>query len=186
VVISGYDISDRKEIEAALLATEEKYRSLVLNVPGAVFRCDSIYTLAYVSDAIEDITGYPASDLVNNQVQSYLGMIHPDDIDRIKDSLVQTVLDQHRSSIEYRIIHADGQIRWVSEHKQGVFAPDGSLLWLDGILLDISDRKRAEVTLGRYEAQNRSMTQLLPDWIRFNGLDPIPNYILNPNTPIPD
>lgn len=150
VVLSGYDITDRKCLEMELKASEERFRSLIINIPGAVFRCNSTYTMEFVNDGIETITGYPALALVNNQMQSFLSIIHPDDMTIIKDSLVQSVLDRHRSSIEYRIIHADGRIRWVFERKQGVFDQNGNLLWFDGVLLDISDRKQAEADLNRY------------------------------------
>ena len=147
VVLSGYDITDRKCLEMELKASEERFRSLVLNIPGAVFRCNATYTMTFVNDGIEAITGYPAAALVQNQGQSFLSIVHPDDIALLKDSLVQSVLDRHRCSIEYRIIHASGQVRWVLERKQGVFDQNGSLLWLDGVLLDISDRKQAESAL---------------------------------------
>ncbi|MBW4472168.1 MAG: PAS domain-containing protein [Stenomitos rutilans HA7619-LM2] len=151
VVLSGYAITDRKCLEVELKASEERFKSLVLNIPGAVFRCSSTYTMEFVSDGIEAITGYPALALVNNQMQSFLSIVHPDDIAIIKDSLVQSVLDRHRCSIEYRIIHANGYVRWVFERKQGVFDQNGNLLWLDGVLLDITDRKQTEAALNRYE-----------------------------------
>lgn len=152
VILSGYDITDRKCLEMELKASEERFKSLVLNIPGAVFRCSATYMMEFVNDGIEAITGYPALAFVNNQIQSFLSIVHPDDIAILKDSLVQSVLDRHRCSIEYRIIHASGQIRWVFERKQGVFDQNGNLLWLDGVLLDITDRKQAEAALNRYEA----------------------------------
>ncbi len=145
VIISGHNITDRKCLEVELRANEEKFRSLVLNSLGAVFRCDSSYMMEFASDGIQDITGYPASVFVNNQVRSYLSIVYPDDIHILKDSLVQAILDRYRSSIDYRIIDANGQIRWVSERKQGFFDQNGNLLWLDGVLLDISDRKPLKV-----------------------------------------
>ena len=132
VIISGHNITDRKCLEVELRANEEKFRSLVLNSLGAVFRCDASYTMEFASDGIQDITGYPASVFVNNQVRSYLSIVHPDDITILKNSLIQAVLDRHRGSINYRIIDTRGQIRWVTERKQGVFDQNGNLLWLDG------------------------------------------------------
>ena len=144
VIISGHNITDRKCLEVELRANEEKFKSLVLNSLGAVFRCDSSYMMEFTSDEIQNITGYPASVFVNNQVRSYLSIVHPDDITILKDSLIQAILDRHRSSITYRIVDAKGQIRWVTERKQGVFDQKGNLLWLDGVLLDISDRQLSE------------------------------------------
>jgi PAS domain S-box-containing protein len=162
VVISGYNISDRKNLEAELYASQEQLRSLMQNIPGAVFRCNSIYTMESVSNGIEGITGYLAAALIHNQEQSYLSLVYPDDILRIKNSLSQVVLDRHCHSIEYRIIHADGSIRWVCERKQGVFDQHGNLLWLDGILLDITEHKQTEARLYRCEAMNRAMSTYLP------------------------
>lgn len=148
IVISGHNITDRKCLEVELQASEEKFKSLVLNIPGAVFRCDSSYKMQFASGKIREITGYPASVFIHNQVRSYLSIIHPDDIPLIKDSLMQAVLDRHRCTIEYRIIHADGRVRWVSECKQGEFDSEGRLLWLDGVLLDVSEHSQAETTRG--------------------------------------
>jgi PAS domain S-box-containing protein len=195
IVISGYDITDRKCLEIELKASEEKYKSLVLNVPGAVFRCDSTYTMEFVSDRIEEITGYPAATFINNQRQSYLSIIYPEDITLIKDSLLQSVLDRYRCSIEYRIIHASGQIRWVSERKQGTFDQRGNLIWLDGVLQDISDRKRvedehrrskakrklAETELRRCQAVNRAMAQLMPEYMRSNNQEAFQAFIVSRN-----
>lgn len=160
MVISGYDVTERKRLEFDLKTSEERFKSLVHNIPGAVFRCDSLYTMEFISDAIQEITGYSASELLNSHERTYLNLIHPDDIELIKDSIKQSVLDRHRHSIEYRIIHASGQVRWVVERKQGIFDQNSSLLWLDGVLIDITDRKQAEDALNRYEAINQAMLQM--------------------------
>ena len=144
VVISGYNTTDLKRLEVELKASEERFNTLTLNLPGAVFRCTPVYKMKYISHGIEDITGYPAAAFVENEAMSYLSIIHSDDIPRIKDSLIQSALDHHRSEIEYRIIHAKGRVIWVSERKQGVFDQSGNLLSLDGVLTDISDRKLVE------------------------------------------
>jgi len=152
VMISGHNITDRKALEIELKDNEEKFRSLVINSLGAVFRCDASYMMQFTSDRIQTITGYPASVFVNNQIRSYLSIVHPDDITVLKDSLMQTILDRHPHSIEYRIIDANGQIRWVTERKQGFFDQNGYLLWLDGLLLDISDRKQVEAELSHWKS----------------------------------
>lgn len=195
IMISGHNITDRKCLEAKLRISEEKYQSVVSMISGAVFRCDASYTIKFVSRAIETITGYPASILINASGQSYLSIVHPDDIAILKDALVQTVLDQCRCSIEYRIIHADGSVRWVLEQKQGVFDQAGRLLWLDGILLDIHERKRLEVdrkcdtaerrrvktALHQAEAINRAMVHMVPILMRSNCLEYLPTLILSKN-----
>jgi PAS domain S-box-containing protein len=144
IVISGYDVTRQKQLEMKLKASKEKFKSLLLNSSAAVFRCDTSYTMKFISNSIESITGYPASTFINNRTRAFISIVHPEDIPLIRDSLVQSTLDYYRFSIEYRIIHASGQIRWVFEHKQGILDQSGSLRWLDGILVDISDRKCGE------------------------------------------
>lgn len=152
LMISGHNITDRKALEIELRENEEKFRSLVVNSLGVVFRCDSSYMMQFTSDRIQAITGYPASVFVNNQIRSYLSIVYPDDITILKDSLMRTILDRHPHSIEYRIIDANGDIRWVTERKQGIFNQNGNLLWLDGLLLDISDRKSFEAELSHWKS----------------------------------
>ncbi len=141
LMISGHNITDRKCLESELRANEEKFKSLVFNSLGAVFHCDSSYMMEFMSDGIQDITGYPASVFTNNQVRSYLSIVYPDDIAILKDSLIQATLNCHRCSIDYRIIDANGQIRWVTECKQGVFDQHGNLVWFDGVLIEINNSK---------------------------------------------
>lgn len=138
------DVTDRH-------AAEERFRTLVANIPGAVYRCacDSKWTMEYMSDAIESITGYPASDYIGNRVRSFADVIHPDDRDHV-DQVVRTGVNASQPySIDYRIVHRDGSIRWVYEKGQGVFGDDGSLLWLDGVIFDITPQKRAQQELAR-------------------------------------
>lgn len=145
VMVWGHDITRQKGLEAQLQASEERYQSLVCNFPGSVFRCDVAYTMHFMSDAIQSMLGFSADALIQNRDVSYLSRVHPGDMAMLQESLIQLVLDRRRSSIEYRVLHADGSIRWFLEQKQGTFDDQGNLQWLDGILLDVSDRKHAQV-----------------------------------------
>jgi len=144
VAISGYSITERKHLQHKQKVIEKQFQSLLEIFPGAVFYCDLSYVMKFVSQPIEDITGYSPSTFVNNHLHSYLNIIHQDDISLIRDSLVQST-SGHPHTIEYRIIHANGQVKWVSERKQGVFNRNGNLLWLCGILTDISDLKHNHI-----------------------------------------
>ena len=80
-VVVFRDVSDRTRAEAALEYTEQRFRSLVANIPGAVYRCacDADWTMQFLSEAIVNISGYPASDFIDNLVRSYASVIHPED-----------------------------------------------------------------------------------------------------------
>lgn len=147
----GRDISDRKQVEAALRQSEERFRSLVDNIPGAIYRCifNSDVRVEFFSDAVEEIVGYQASDFIHNRVRSWTSIVHPQDREMVKLTIQKSLKIRHPFVLEYRVINANGSICWVYDKGQGCFAQDGSLLWIDGAIFDISERKQQEETLQR-------------------------------------
>lgn len=123
-----------------------QFETLISNIPGIVYRCDNDpkWTMRFVSQKIEDLTGYPVSDFINNKTRTLASLIHPDDIAQV-DRRVQEGIDKKLPfSLEYRISNKDNETIWVLERGQGVYDKDGNFLWLDGILLDINDLKKLE------------------------------------------
>ena len=120
----------------------ERYQALVANIPGAVYRCanDPEWTMEFISDQIEVISGYPASDFIHNAVRSYPSIISHDDVFRVVESVNKGLKAAKPYLINYRITHRDGSLRWVSEKGRGVFSKDGDLLWLDGVIFDVTDQ----------------------------------------------
>ncbi|MDX2229752.1 MAG: PAS domain-containing protein [Leptolyngbyaceae cyanobacterium bins.349] len=149
LVTLSVESHDRKVAEELVAVSEKQFRTLVNNLPGAVYRglWDETWTTDYISDAIYDITGYFASDFIHNQVRSYLSLIHPDDLPHIQQSMQAAISRKIPYVTEYRITHADGTVRWISEKGQGVFAETGEVLYLDGVIFDVSQRKQAEMQL---------------------------------------
>jgi PAS domain S-box-containing protein len=141
IVMSGYNITHRKRLEMDLKTSQEHLESLVLNVPGIVFRCNARYQMKFISHEIQRVTGYAASTFMNG-MQSFMNQVHPGDRLALAKSVMHLTASQNRCSMNYRMIHANGDVCWMFERKQGVFDPQGNLLWLDGILLDVSDRYR--------------------------------------------
>jgi PAS domain S-box-containing protein len=138
-----------QQIGQALRQSEERFRSLVSNIPGAVYRCanDAHWTIEYVSEAMQQICGYPATDFIHNRVRSFASIDHPDDVAMVKQVMQAGLCNRQPCMLEYRIIHADGSIRWVYDKCQGVYDNSGNLLWIDGILFDISERKQAQAEI---------------------------------------
>lgn len=154
------DIDLRKQAESARAESERRFRTLVSNVPGAVYRCenDPNWTMRFISAPIEEISGYPAEDFIGNHLRAYADVIHPDDRRKVSGAVEDALALGQGFELEYRIIRKDGAIRWVYEKGQAVHDDDGTQ-WLDGAILDVTERKKTEqdnARLGRVleESQN--------------------------------
>ncbi|MBN1287738.1 MAG: PAS domain S-box protein [Anaerolineae bacterium] len=164
MVATVEDITDRTRAEKALQESEQQFRTLVANIPGAVFRCalDSDWTMYFISDAIEDITGYPASDFIQNRVRTYASAIHPDDRQWVEQTVREWVEKRQPYIIEYRILHTGGEVRWVYEKGQAIFGEDGELACIDGAIFDITEQRRAEQTIKRTQQQLQDIFDNIP------------------------
>lgn len=157
------DITERKQVEEALRASELEFRTLVANIPGLVYRClwDCDRTMMFMSAPTQIISGYPANDFINNRTRSWASLIHSDDRTASEAAIEDAIAARQPFVIEYRILHASGEIRWVAERGQGVFTPDGQLLWLTGAIFDITANKQAEQALQqKNEDLARALQQL--------------------------
>jgi len=134
---------------ADLEASEVRFRTLVGNIPGVTYRCacDEHWTVDYINDAVETISGYPASDFIDNQVRSYASIIHPNDVALVSETVMQGIKQKKSFSLEYRIINKDGAVRWVSERGLPAFDADGKVVWLEGNIFDVSEQKHSETMI---------------------------------------
>jgi PAS domain S-box-containing protein len=161
------DITERRTAQVALAQSEERFRTLVDNIPGVVYRCayDADWTMEFLGGAIEEVTGYLANDFIQNQLRSWASITHPEDREMVDQVVNEGIMLRQAYVIEYRIVNRQGNVRWLYEKGQGCFAEDGRLLWLDGAMFDISDRKQAEQELNQAkqaaEAANLSKSEFL-------------------------
>jgi len=129
----------------ALRKRERQLQVLMDNLPGMAYRCryDRHWTMLFVSQGCARLTGYEPEDLINNRVASYASLMDEEDSERILGE-VQTALDNDESfSLEYGLTRQDGSRIWVWERGRGVEEEEGTVV-LEGIVLDISDRKTLE------------------------------------------
>ena len=134
-----------------LRVSEERFRTLLSNIPGAMYRCglDSDWDMEFISDNIEAISGYPASEFIQSQVRTFASIIHPEDRAMVEQTVEEAVKRSEPYILEYRIVGADGGVRWVYEKGQGVFGSSGEVLWLDGAIFDVTERKLLQEQLAR-------------------------------------
>jgi diguanylate cyclase (GGDEF)-like protein/PAS domain S-box-containing protein len=145
------DLTDGLRTTEALRLSEERFRTLLLNIPGAMYRCaaKSDWEMEFISDNIETMSGYPASDFIGSCVRTFASLIHPDDRKGVEDAVDDALSRREPFILEYRIVRADGGVAWVYEKGQGVFGHDGEVLWLDGAIFDITERKLLQEQLAK-------------------------------------
>ncbi|WP_166106595.1 MHYT domain-containing protein [Duganella aceris] len=145
------DISERRAIMQALRDSEQQFRSLIGNIPGISFRSSMAFDTppVFVSDGIERVAGFPASDFVGEQRSRTLGsLICEEDRAGVAAEIARSVAELSAYQVEYRLQHADGSVRAMWEH--GAVTQDESdpeIRWIDGVILDISERRQMEQEL---------------------------------------
>ena len=140
------DISDRKHTEGKLLRSERTLSNLISNLPGFVYRCknDKNWTMDYLSDGFSSITGYSVDDILKFKKLTYNDIIHPDYRSYLWKQWQVLLKLKSPLEEEYPIICKNGEIRWVWERGRGIFNDSNELIYLEGFIADITDRKRAE------------------------------------------
>jgi len=158
------DISDRKRAEIALRESEEKFRQLADNIPEVFWMADvGMRKLLYLSPVYEKVTGKPAAEAMR-RLSSFLEVVHPDDKRRVR--VARRAMPRGGDyNIEYRILCADGSLRWIHEQAYPVRDSEGRIYRIAGIASDITQRKAAEEKLV-YLAHYDSLTGL-PNRILF-------------------
>jgi PAS domain S-box-containing protein len=127
--------------------------SLTRNIPGAIYRCglDPDWTMQLIGDEIERITGYPADDFIDNRRRSYGSVIHAEDRAYVERSVWEALEAGRPFELEYRVVTVSGEARWVLE--RGCLAESDGQRWLDGVIFDITARRRFEEAARRAEAE---------------------------------
>lgn len=158
-IVTGYvsiisDITDIKKYDERARASEQKFKLLAENIPGAIYLCHhaSPGVVIYVNDHIEKITGYPAVEFLSGKI-NVMQLYHPEDIEMISKLVKQAVAEKKRYHLRYRLRHRSGDWRWIEEVGIGVFV-DGKLTMLEGFLTDITAQKEAEDKLQHIVSEN--------------------------------
>ena len=133
--------------------------TLLANLDGMVYRCrdDEEWTMEFVSEGCLELTGYQPEDLLFNHRISYEDITHPDDREKVRQTIQSCLDGKRRFELEYRIVRADGEMRWVWERGVGIYNAAGTLDALEGYVQDVTARKEADQALLEAERRYRSI-----------------------------
>ncbi|GAB4362236.1 MAG: hypothetical protein Kow00128_01810 [Deltaproteobacteria bacterium] len=146
---------------------EEKHRelsgrlaSLMNNVPGAVYRGLRDWSIQLMGAEVERLTGYTQREVTEGTV-NWRTLVHPGDLEWLREVFRQAVREGKRIlQVEYRILHRDGSVRWVADRRQIFYDEAGEFSYVDGLLLDITERKAMEEALLRSEEKFRQSQKM--------------------------
>lgn len=155
------DITKRKTIEEAFQESERAKSVLLYHLPGMAYRCkcDKDWTMLFVSAGCRKLTGYSQEDLLYNKRLSFNDIIAPEYRKILFDEWNRVLASREIFQFEYEIITPDGARKWVLETGEGVYDSEGKVDALEGIILDITEKKEYENHL-RYSYLHDSLTGL--------------------------
>ncbi len=155
------DISARKQAEAALKESEERFRQLAENIESVFWMVGvQPQEIIYISPGYEKIWGRSCADLYASG--RFLGeSLHPEDRARVIATFTKQTVSEN--DIEYRIVRPDGEIRWIRDRAFPIRNQAGQVYRVVGIAEDISARKQAEKAIRQSEERFRQLAENIQD-----------------------
>jgi PAS domain S-box-containing protein len=145
LIESFTDITDRKRMEEALRASEEKYHGIFENTSVAVFQTRMDGSPATVNPAFARLMRYETPEMVIREVPD-IRAIYGDPAQR--DKLYQTLMTNGAvEDYEIALRRRDGSTLWASVNVRAVYGNDGKIIGLEGLVVDVTDRKKTEEAL---------------------------------------
>lgn len=152
------EIAERKLAQKSLQASEERLESILNSLEDVVWSfAPQTGKLIYLNPAVQKIYGRSPAEFLEYP-ELYYKVVHPDDRAR-HEKAHQTLLEDGGVEIEYRILRPDGEVRWLSDRTYIIYDQNRTAVRIDGIIYDITQRKRAEEQL-IYDALHDALTGL--------------------------
>ncbi len=145
----------------AAVEADQRYRSLVEQIPAVTYVDDGSFVPVYVSPQVRSVFGVsPEEWLADTYV--WRRLLHPEDRDRAVGQFHAGVAAGVPFSLEYRIVTPDGRTVWIDERSTVIHDPAGRIALVQGVMLDVSERRRAQEALRVAEDRYRSLIERLP------------------------
>ena len=159
-----YDITDQRAGDALVRETEDRYRTLVEQLPAIVYSEDVTgdgLQVVYINSRVKELLGIEPEEWVADP-SVWAASIHPDDAQMVDDVNRESERLSEPFSVEYRMIARDGRIVWFKDEARLVHHADGTPAYWQGVMIDITDRREAEAQVAEAEARYRALVEQMP------------------------
>lgn len=142
-VTSIKDITERKKAEDILRESEEKYRSLVENVPDIIYTIDKNGHFTSINEYGLKLLGYQQDELIGQHI---VKVIHPDDVEMTLQVSEKAVFSKKQKPHDhmFRLLTRDRRSIWISVNSRMIFDENGNFLQEQGVARDITEHKKLE------------------------------------------
>ncbi|WP_440945079.1 PAS domain S-box protein [Methanosarcina sp. T3] len=149
------DITERKLAHERVQKSEERYRSFIENFKGIAFQADENFIPNFLHGALEEITGYTEEEF-GSKIR-WKDIIDPEYLPLIieEENKIRKVPEVRTVEVEYRIRDKKGKTKWVHETCQKIPGREGKPEIYQGVIYDITEKKRAEETLAKVDAARK-------------------------------
>jgi PAS domain S-box-containing protein len=123
------------------------FSSIASRMHGFLYRCrnDSNYTMLFMTEGIRSLCGYEASEFIDNRNRTFASILHPDDSAHVDTAVASALESKSAWNVDYRLVCKQGGMTWAHEIGGGVYSDSGKLLYLEGFIVGVDDRKALEM-----------------------------------------
>ena len=123
--------------------------SMISNLPGMVcrFKNDLDWTMEFMSEGCQELTGYTPGELISNRTTSYGKITLEEDNLRVWQTIQAAIWYEKKYQVEYRIITREGDLKWLWEQGAAIYDDEGQVVAIEAFMTDITRQKNTEIEL---------------------------------------
>ena len=158
------DLRTIKQTNIKLIESNRKFDALINNLKGIVFRCKNSpkFEVDFISEGCLPITGYHYSSFKTKRI-TLRDLIIPEDREQVWKKMQIAIKKQQQYDVEYRIIHKNGEIKYVWEKGEAIYNENDEVVFVDGFISDITPLKESVKDLHRSDAKIKALLEAIPD-----------------------